>query len=443
MPSSFMVKRNYAHCPLKKRPLALYNEPASAPEQEEPEDLSVKRPRLSSPPPPEAKTYTQLSPAIQHPVARATAFSPVEPSRIHTVSPVYSNFPRVQPLHPQPTAIQHPGNPIPAPQSYFYNHPPPNLVSPTPVKATSPIAFGMGGSPSLRSQPQQPPRSQENLPTLAEYYLQLFKATSEAEAKKKEAPQPLPPPTTPWQSAPTTYLPLSPQTSPINHHETPEGASFAPRQAVPPSPFYAPAMPAYPDSSALISPVSTCSSANSESEDEAQTPHQAPAARAARYACESCGKSYSTQSGLRKHSELHCASLGARAFECKHCAKAYTSVGALKMHIRTHTLPCKCHVCGKAFSRPWLLQGHIRTHTGEKPFECNQCHRSFADRSNLRAHLQTHERVKKYACNTCNKTFSRMSLLNKHSENACMGLRFTGQTAQTSPEPLSPISQQA
>ena len=78
-----------------------------------------------------------------------------------------------------------------------------------------------------------------------------------------------------------------------------------------------------------------------------------------RYQCPDCNKSYSTQSGLAKHQEFHCASQVKKSFSCKHCDKVYVSLGALKMHIRTHTLPCKCKLCGKAFSRPWLLQGRF------------------------------------------------------------------------------------
>lgn len=137
----------------------------------------------------------------------------------------------------------------------------------------------------------------------------------------------------------------------------------------------------------------------------------------------SCGKTYSTFSGLNKHKSGQCNTRNKKIFPCKDCQKIYVTLGALKMHIRTHTLPCKCKICGKAFSRPWLLQGHIRTHTGEKPFKCTHCDRAFADRSNLRAHLQTHSEVKKYRCKNCSKTFSRMSLLIKHDENNCPGVR--------------------
>nr|ANC67952.1 snail [Penaeus monodon] len=363
MPSSFMVKRNYAHCPLKKRPLALYNEPAtSQPEQEQPEDLSVKRPRLESPPA-----------AASAPSSLPEVYSPAMTTPMSFVP----SLPSVPSM--------------------------PSTAVPTVLSSVSRLA------------PPSPPaaRAAENLPSLAEYYLQLFRSTSDAETRRPE-----PRPALPQWSTP--YLPPSPQASPVTSEQMP----------VSPVPFHC-----YPDSSALISPVSTCSSTASESEDDAGTPRQR---REARYSCSDCGKSYSTYSGLSKHKQFHCAALGAKSFGCKHCDKVYTSLGALKMHIRTHTLPCKCHLCGKAFSRPWLLQGHIRTHTGEKPFQCSQCDRCFADRSNLRAHLQTHAHVKKYACATCHKTFSRMSLLNKHTEAACPARPQQQQELQHDQPPASP-----
>uniref|UniRef100_A0A0K2TM90 Zinc finger protein SNAI2 n=1 Tax=Lepeophtheirus salmonis TaxID=72036 RepID=A0A0K2TM90_LEPSM len=142
------------------------------------------------------------------------------------------------------------------------------------------------------------------------------------------------------------------------------------------------------------------------------------------FRCTDCKKTFSTQSGFAKHTQLHCSNNQTpKTFSCRYCSKGYTSLSALKMHIRTHTLPNQCNICGKSFSRPWLLQGHVRTHTGEKPYACTYCERCFADKSNLRAHLQTHLQTKKYPCPGCKKTFSRMSLLNKHSDGGCSGIQ--------------------
>ena len=517
-----MAKRNYAHCPLKKRPLALYNEPAHQPEQTQPEDLSVKRPKLecvvnehklsgehvqNKVVKQEEKTYTPSTPSsVIKVVSSSRLFSLPVPSEVTTTSPVPMQqpvqIPQQQPAvpfvhqvvkteqkqhiintypvsenvvndyHKYSTSSSQPKTHVlpphvpsrpssftqlvvparnsststsqPQPQKHYFtasNHqsvihnttpihpsvmqtPPPQVPPHQPINQFTPThGATLVQRPELNQRLSPPQaagvKSSEsgNLPTLAEYYLQLFKATSEAE-KKPEISH-LPPNRMgpmPWN---TSYLPPSPQASP----NTPDHFSHAPITQTPnlmsPQNFTS-----YPESSALISPVSTCSSIPSDDEEDQQqvinsTKTSSQGRRDTRYSCDDCGKSYSTYSGLNKHKQFHCSALGTRSFDCKHCDKTYTSLGALKMHIRTHTLPCKCHLCGKAFSRPWLLQGHIRTHTGEKPFQCNQCDRCFADRSNLRAHLQTHADVKKYACEHCHKTFSRMSLLTKHMETAC------------------------
>ena len=418
-----MAKRNYAHCPLKKRPLAaLY-------EQEEPEDLSVKKPKIEPElrvpkvevmtpvssytsaaltPPPASSPPANLSASLPHPTfgdlqrefhARST--SPIVSSYHHSAVSQFG-------LPVQSSVRQHQFSPVPAsmnrhvlPVSSYTLSAPIRQRTFVPPVVSSPVtnSFNASSRPLIVSTPpaSSPVTSKSSLPNLAEYYLQLFRATSEAETTR-----------TTW--LPPVHMPPSPQASP----RSPDQVCHMP-----------PGIHHYPDTSALISPASSVSTI-SESEEEPLSPTGSISSTSssgtskARFSCSECGKAYATRPGLAKHKELHCtATLGARAYSCPTCNKSYTSCGALKMHIRTHTLPCKCHVCGKAFSRPWLLQGHIRTHTGEKPFNCTECNRSFADRSNLRAHQQTHATVKKYACDVCTKTFSRMSLLNKHREGTC------------------------
>nr|AFB82588.1 snail1 protein [Parhyale hawaiensis] len=416
MPSSFMAKRNYAHCPLKKRPLAaLY-------EQDEPEDLSVKKPKIEDEervpkveavtPVPSFSSSAALTPPPASPPPANVASLPTSSARESTQdcflgkSPLPNYYPSVLPSYSVSVkpCVSQPYSPVPFTRhvlpvsSYAFSAPvrqrtfvPPVVTSinNSRVPTTSPPV----SSPTVDTTSR--PSRDSQMPNLAEYYLQLFRATSEAESRASS-----------WM--PTSHMPPSPQASP---------RSGDPCLLSPPESHY-------PETSALISPASSISTI-SESEEEPLSPSgsvssQTSSTSKARYNCSECGKAYATRPGLAKHKELHCtATLGVRAYSCPTCNKSYTTCGALKMHIRTHTLPCKCNICGKSFSRPWLLQGHIRTHTGEKPFQCTECCRSFADRSNLRAHQQTHATVKKYACEICTKTFSRMSLLNKHKEGTC------------------------
>ena len=400
-------------------------------EQEEPEDLSVKKPKVEEvelrvpkieesvvAPVDSYRTSSAVltpPPASPPPVSLNTVPTSFSTSELRQdcsprSSPVssyqYNHVPSynltVQPSVPQQQyfSVAQPNRHVLPVSSYTLNAPVRQRTFMPPVVSSSygPKYQTVNPSP-VTSMTSRPATSSSSMPNLAEYYLQLFRATSEAETK-----------TPSWM--PPNHMPPSPQASP-------RSPDIPQVNVVSPSNLH------YPESSALISPASSISTI-SESEEEPLSPTGSVSSTSSsgttktRYSCSECGKAYATRPGLAKHKELHCtATLGAKAYSCPTCNKSYTSCGALKMHIRTHTLPCKCHICGKSFSRPWLLQGHIRTHTGEKPFQCTECCRSFADRSNLRAHQQTHATVKKYACPVCTKTFSRMSLLTKHREGTC------------------------
>ncbi|XP_066977860.1 protein snail homolog Sna-like [Macrobrachium rosenbergii] len=376
--------KNYSHCPLKKRPLSFITDANT--DDEQPQDLSIKRRRQDE--------------ADDNDFGRAKG-PPTPVCRVFSSSSSSSSS----------------SSPVAAHSSHMAH--------------------------TLVQTPPSPPR----MTSLADFYLKLFQTTAVQQQQQQQQQQHYEQHGDLWHRTPPVMwpmaqsLPAHPSAAVHSSHTLTAHSVLASRLVSSP----------HPSEDRLASPGSTASEdsgvgTETLSEDEIDVtgdssspskpeggPEGGPSyaaasgggggeerhAATARYSCNECRKSYSTYSGLSKHKQFHCVSLGNKSFACKHCEKVYTSLGALKMHIRTHTLPCKCPLCGKAFSRPWLLQGHIRTHTGEKPFQCPQCDRCFADRSNLRAHLQTHADIKKYACGTCHKTFSRVSLLNKHSEASC------------------------
>lgn len=395
------TEKNYSNCPLKKRPIPVFEEEVQVdiePEQKEPVNLCMKPKRVKlevdnvyldglPPSPPLSIASRSLSPILQ-------------PQKCTTRPPL--------PI----SALSIPNASGLAYKRDINHHTNDNL------------RYIPYGQPSTHIK-QEPSTAMYSPYSQNEYYLPVPDHHHYQQPQYASAPQY---PSYMFKSATAHQQPLSP----ISFHST---GSPSPRLS--------------------MSPSST-----SGSEDlyqvyhhthhhQQQLPHQQPhtenlspplyedlsnnhpkstpgTASVRRYHCTECSKSYSTYAGLTKHTQFHCpATQGNQAkkvFRCEECGKQNKSMSALKMHIRTHTLPNKCTMCGKAFSRPWLLQGHIRTHTGEKPFSCDSCHRSFADRSNLRAHSQTHMDVKKFGCNTCGKTYSRVSLLTKHVEGGCPGL---------------------
>jgi len=63
-----------------------------------------------------------------------------------------------------------------------------------------------------------------------------------------------------------------------------------------------------------------------------------------RYACDECGKKFSTRTLVRRHKMIH-----------------------------SDTRPHPCHLCPKRFRQREHLTKHIRIHTGERPFKCPHC----------------------------------------------------------------------
>lgn len=472
MPRSFLIKKNYSHCPLKKRPVLKLDDDKDVSDNSEPENLSTKPedlsmsastqhqfPHKSITPPPgvalisalkrEPLTHQPASNALTHPSAPhpglASPPPPLQPpqhpafftktSSGGPLEPLNLNTP-AEPTHPSHAAHPtHPAHPHP-------HHP---YASPQPAWPARSAAVAPHYPPPYFTfnYPYPPP---------AELYGAAHHAYNPAVL------YPLSPARSPLQEQLSPYAPRDTSSvSPPHHYMTPpvdtpklympwpqpDHCGLSPTSSVASSSSHTAFQstsppPATPED--LSSPGSVSSGSSSSAGSTSAGSKKRKDSSAPRYQCPDCSKSYSTYSGLSKHQQFHCAaSAGSQAkksFSCKYCEKVYVSLGALKMHIRTHTLPCKCRICGKAFSRPWLLQGHIRTHTGEKPFSCPHCNRAFADRSNLRAHLQTHSDVKKYSCSSCSKTFSRMSLLTKHTEGGCPGVQLGGGRVDGGVSPL-------
>ena len=72
--------------------------------------------------------------------------------------------------------------------------------------------------------------------------------------------------------------------------------------------------------------------------------------------------------------------------------------------------------CGKRFSRQYELARHTRKHTGEKPFQCTVCQRYFSRSDHRNTHSRTHTGEKPYACTVvhCQRRFARSDQMRKH-----------------------------
>lgn len=141
------------------------------------------------------------------------------------------------------------------------------------------------------------------------------------------------------------------------------------------------------------------------------------------FECNQCTKTFLSQQNLNQHEKTH---LGVKEYVCHQCGKAFGSPHNLEVHNIVHTgyKPYMCKMCGKAFARKAEIRDHERTHTGEKPYQCEFCGATFSQRSNLQSHKRaTHYNDKRYKCNDCGKGFKRRRLLDYHIKAAHTGER--------------------
>ncbi|NP_001408318.1 zinc finger protein 174 [Rattus norvegicus] len=88
----------------------------------------------------------------------------------------------------------------------------------------------------------------------------------------------------------------------------------------------------------------------------------------------------------------HQAAHSAKPYRCDDCGKSFTWNSELKRHTRVHTgeRPYICGECGNCFGRQSTLKLHQRIHTGEKPYQCSHCGKCFRQSSNLHQHHRLH-----------------------------------------------------
>ncbi|XP_016074997.1 PREDICTED: zinc finger protein 227 isoform X4 [Miniopterus natalensis] len=145
------------------------------------------------------------------------------------------------------------------------------------------------------------------------------------------------------------------------------------------------------------------------------------------YKCEQCGKGFGWSVNLRVHQRVH---RGEKPYKCEECGKGFTQAAHYHIHQRVHTgeKPYKCDVCGKGFSHNSPLICHRRVHTGEKPYRCEVCGKGFTRNTDLHIHFRVHTGEKPYKCKECGKGFSQASNLQVHQNVHTGEKRFKCET---------------
>ncbi len=144
------------------------------------------------------------------------------------------------------------------------------------------------------------------------------------------------------------------------------------------------------------------------------------------YMCDHCGRSYNTQSDLKKHVDFD--HLNISKYFCEKCNVKCRTKNHYERHVnslrhRGLLKTNRCEDCGRVFRDQFKLDKHRSDmpHCKELPSEeypCQQCDKMFQTRQGLIRHEDSvHLQLKPFACHNCDKGYARREYLVFHLKN--------------------------
>uniref|UniRef100_A0A182JW20 C2H2-type domain-containing protein n=1 Tax=Anopheles christyi TaxID=43041 RepID=A0A182JW20_9DIPT len=125
---------------------------------------------------------------------------------------------------------------------------------------------------------------------------------------------------------------------------------------------------------------------------------------------EGCTYSYSTRKVLLAHKKKHepgWVKPVPMKCVCETCGKTFSSNGALKKHTLIHTgdLQFRCETCDKRYCTAYKLKIHMMRHQGIRKYECSYCGQKKTTSDELRRHMNYHTKEKVLNCELCGQVF--------------------------------------
>jgi snail 2 len=323
-----IMAKNYSHCPLKKRPVHLFDEAPgpSAPFPDEPENLSTKPEDLSR-----TGRLASVSPSSLSPVSPNSSVKTSPPPSPPRRSP--SPFYKPEPRYPAPISPEY------APQTWHQS------VAPLypPMYPFVREYMGMGPASPYSDSSLSPPHHVQPIQPLA------LRPTVYPVDQASLSPSS-------WTASPPPSA-------------APEDLSEKRRQGV---------RHQCPDCGKSYSTFSGLSKHRQFHCAAGDGPKKS-------FNCKFCDKVYVSLGALKMHIRTHTLPC-----KCTICGKAFSRPWLLQGHIRTHTgeKPFSCTYCNRAFADRSNLRAHLQTHSDVKKYSCSTCSKTFSRMSLLTKHAE-------------------------------------------------------
>ncbi|XP_076015099.1 uncharacterized protein LOC143007581 isoform X2 [Genypterus blacodes] len=134
------------------------------------------------------------------------------------------------------------------------------------------------------------------------------------------------------------------------------------------------------------------------------------------FSCQTCGSSFANLRSLTVHHKK-CHSQDTQLPQiCSICGQSFPSPSELLQHRKSHGTSRRyiCQQCGEGFDTLLARSQHRQVHRVKRQYKCPQCDKTFTRRSDVKRHSSTHTGERPYKCNQCNKQFSLRFTLRKH-----------------------------
>ncbi|XP_051911231.1 zinc finger protein 799-like isoform X2 [Hippocampus zosterae] len=146
------------------------------------------------------------------------------------------------------------------------------------------------------------------------------------------------------------------------------------------------------------------------------TKHQGKShAAAVSFACSSCRASFANLRALTDHHKRRHSDGGRLPRICSICSRGFASAGELLEHRKSHVLRrYVCPQCGEGFDSLPARALHRQAHRTKRQFKCPHCEKTYTRRSDVKRHMSAHTGERPHQCGQCGKRFSLRFMLVKH-----------------------------